>query len=88
MASKPDSTFVPPTRTGEAEGRDPVTGTAWAFEPPEVHWAEHDRRHLEYWLSRPPAERLAQAAAYRVRVHGLVEEPSRWAVRFVAPHER
>ncbi len=42
----------------------------WALESPDVHWARHDREQVRYWLSRPPAERLAQAEAYRVRVFG------------------
>jgi len=50
----------------------------WAVEAPDTHWAEHDARLVTYWRSRPAAERLAQAAAYRLRVHGLVAAPSTW----------
>jgi hypothetical protein len=56
---------------------------AWAFEDPPRHWAEHDRRLAAYWQSRSPAERLAQAAAYRVRVHGETPEPDPWTWTFV-----
>lgn len=72
-----------PTRTGEWEGRDEVSGVAWAFEAPGRHWADHDRRQVCYWLSRPPAERLAQAAEYRVRVYGLLTDPRPWTMRFI-----
>jgi hypothetical protein len=42
----------------------------WSLESHEEHWARHDREQVRYWLSRPFAERLAQAEAYRVRVLG------------------
>ena len=42
----------------------------WSLESPDNHWARHDREQLRYWLSRPPAERLAQAEGYRARVFG------------------
>ena len=42
----------------------------WALESPEDHGARHDRDQVRYWLSRPPAERLAQAESYRVRAFG------------------
>jgi hypothetical protein len=56
---------------------------AWAFEEPAEHWAGHDDAQAAYWQARSPHERLAQAAAYRVRVHGLTPEPSLWSWRFV-----
>ena len=56
-----------------------------AIEEPAAHWAEHDRRLVRYWRSRTPAERLAQAAAYRVRVHGETADPDEWTWRFVPP---
>jgi hypothetical protein len=73
----------PPTRDGRTEGADSVSGLAWAIEAPEAHWAAHDSRLVAYWRSRPPAERLAEAAAYRVRVHGLVAGPSHWTWQLV-----
>lgn len=73
----------PPTRDGLSSGRDRVTGLAWAFEQPIVHWNEHDERQVAYWRSRPAEERLAQAAAYRVRVHGHCAEPHVWTWKFV-----
>lgn len=73
----------PPTRDGRSEGSDPTSGLKWVVEAPEVHWAEHDARLLTYWRSRPTSERLAQAAEYRVRIHGLVEAPSTWTWRLV-----
>ena len=42
----------------------------WVLEAPEDHWSRHDRDQVRYWLSRPPAERLARAASYRIRVYG------------------
>jgi hypothetical protein len=77
------STWRPPTRDGVASGRDPSSGLAWAFEDPRVHRDQHDERHVRYWRSRSPAERLAQADAYRVRVHGYRPEPTVWAWKFV-----
>jgi hypothetical protein len=77
--------WIPPTRDGRTSGVDPDSGLAWAVEPPHVHWAEHDARLVAYWRSRPPAERLAQAAAYRLRVHGPVPAPDRWTWRLVLP---
>lgn len=79
--------FVPPTRSGAAQGRDPVSGIAWRFEAPEAHWAAHDGREVAYWLSRPPAERLAQAAEYRRRVHGSAPRAFVRSFRFVDPYE-
>jgi hypothetical protein len=73
----------PPTRDGAASGRDSASGLAWAFEEPAVHWAEHDTREVLHWRSRPAAERLAQAAAYRLRVHGRTPEPRLWTWKFV-----
>lgn len=73
----------PPTRDGRSEGIDPISGLAWVLETPETHWAEHDARQVTYWRSRPASERLAQAAAYRVRVHGLVAAPSQWTWQLV-----
>jgi hypothetical protein len=48
----------------------PLAGMRWVLESPGDHWARHDRAQVRYWLSRPPAERLAQAASYRMRVYG------------------
>lgn len=42
----------------------------WSLESPGDHWARHDREQVRYWLSRPPAERLARADSYRMRVYG------------------
>jgi hypothetical protein len=77
------SKWCPPTRDGAAAGRDSVSGLAWAFEDPAVHWQEHDIREVQYWRSRPADERLAQAARYRVRVHGQFPEPAVWTWKFV-----
>lgn len=68
---------------GAPAGRDPETGLSWSFETPEAHWASHDGREVAYWLSRTPAERLGQADAYRVRVHGACTAPPRWPWKFV-----
>ena len=76
-----------PTSTGEASGRD-SSGTAWAFESPADHWAAHDVRQHAYWLTRSPEARLAQAAEYRRRVHGDVEEPASWTWRFLGAGEQ
>ena len=48
----------------------------WVLEDADEHFREHDTRQVRYWLSRPPAERLARAARYRVRVHGDIEPPA------------
>jgi len=48
----------------------PLAGLRWSLESPEDHWTRHDREQVRYWRSRPPAERLAQAEAYRIRVFG------------------
>ena len=77
------SNWIPPTRDGRSTGKDPSSGLAWSIEPPDAHWAEHDARLVTYWRSRPASERLAQASAYRVRVHGLVVAPDRWTWQFV-----
>lgn len=74
-----------PTTNGAWSGVDRVTGTPWAFESGEEHWRLHDQREIAYWRSRPPTERLAQAASYRLRVHGEVTPPRRWEWRFVPP---
>jgi hypothetical protein len=76
-----------PTRDGTREGLDPSSGIPWAFESPEAHWAEHDGRQVRYWRSRPPAERLARAAHYRILRHGTLLEPAVWTWRFVEPGE-
>jgi hypothetical protein len=60
-----------------------MSGLTWEFEEPATHWAEHDRRQVQYWRSRPPGERLAQAAAYRRREHGETPDPDVWTWRFV-----
>lgn len=73
-----------PTVRGASSGVD--AGIRWSFEAPEEHWREHDRRQVAYWRSRPPEERLAQAAYYRWRVHGDVAEPEAWSWRFVDRH--
>lgn len=74
-----------PTTNGAWSGVDRVTGTRWAFEPADDHWRLHDEREVGHWRSRPPAERLAQAAAYRLRVHGEVAPPAQWQWRFLPP---
>lgn len=48
----------------------PLAGMQWSMESPGDHWARHDREQVRYWLSRPPAERLARAESYRMRVYG------------------
>ena len=48
----------------------PLAGMRWSMESPGYYRARHDRNQVRYWLSRPPAERLAQAEAYRRRVFG------------------
>jgi hypothetical protein len=48
----------------------PLAGMRWSLESPDDHWVRHDREQVRYWLSRPPAERLAHAEGYRVRVYG------------------
>lgn len=63
----PDAGMAP-TSGQVARGRDPESGLSWAFEAPDVHWTQHDARQVSYWRSRPPAERLAQAAWYRRRL--------------------
>src|SRR5688572_30909589 len=82
-----DSKSTAPTRTGRSSGRDPSTGMTWAFESPEEHWAHHDRRQLEYWRTRSPEERLAQAAEYRYRQHGDIPEPAVWTWQLRAPYK-
>jgi len=65
--------FVPPTPPGDdgrSAGRAPLAGMRWTLESSEDHWARHDGEQVRYWLSRPFAERLAQAERYRVRVLG------------------
>jgi hypothetical protein len=76
-----------PTRDGSTSGREPSSGTSWAFEDPQQHWADHDERQVRYWRSRPPAERLAQAERYRFRRHGHLPEPAVWTWRFLPPGE-
>jgi len=64
---------------------------SWSLESPDTHWARHDREQVRYWLSRPPAERLAQAEAYRVRVFGegpfALSRTFRWLPSVVAPSD-
>ena len=59
---------------GPSDPRDsvagPLAGLRWSLESPEDHFARHDREQLRYWLSKSPAERLAQAEQYRIRVYG------------------
>ncbi len=74
-----------PTTTGASSGVD--SGIPWAFESADEHWRLHDEREVAFWRSRSPAERLAQAARYRVRVHGLVAPPAHWLWRFAAADE-
>lgn len=76
--------WTPPTRDGRTEGTDSTSGLAWAIERPDDHWAGHDVRLVAYWRSRPASERLAQADAYRIRVHGLVAPPTRWTWQVLA----
>lgn len=59
---------TPPERRDRTPG--PLAGMRWALESPDDHWARHDREQVRYWLSRPPAERLARADSYRMRVYG------------------
>ena len=59
---------APPEKPNPSPG--PLAGMRWALESPDDHWARHDREQVRYWLSRPPAERLAQAEKYRMRVYG------------------
>jgi hypothetical protein len=49
---------------------DSLQPLVWRFETPEEHWAEHDRRQVNYWLTRPASERLARANALRERHTG------------------
>lgn len=81
MADVTQDEAVAPTRTGSRTGIE--SGVRWTFESPADHWRLHDRREVEYWRSRPPQERLGQAARYRLRVHGWLEAPPRWPWRFV-----
>ncbi len=62
---------APPAKPRPMSGA--LAGMSWSLESPDNHGARHDREQVRYWLSRPPAERLAQAEAYRVRVFG--EDP-------------
>lgn len=87
MASMPRRPTVP-TLNGQEAGRESSTGMAWAFEDPQRHWAEHDARQVRYWRTRPPEERLAQAAEYRRRRHGTLDEPATWTWRFLGPGEQ
>ena len=81
--------WTPPTTSGRSSGIDPTSGLAWTLEPPEVHRAEHDAREVTHWRSRPPAERLAQAHGYRLRVHDHIGNPERWPWQLVpAGHVR
>jgi hypothetical protein len=77
----------PPTNTNEWRGRDASSGMAWAFESAEQHWADHDARQVDYWRTRSAAERLAQAAEYRLRRYGEVTDPSPWLWRLLTPGE-
>lgn len=72
-----------PTTTGAWSGVD--AGIPWAFEPPHEHWRLHDEHEVAFWRSQPPAERLAQADRYRVRVHGPIDTTAPLTWRFVAP---
>jgi hypothetical protein len=69
----------------------PLAGMSWSLESPDAHWARHDREQVRYWLSRPPAERLAQAEAYRVRVFGegpfALARTFRWLPSVVSPSD-
>ena len=58
------------TPAGPNQPAGPLAGMRWSLESPDDHWARHDREQVRYWLSRPPAERLAQAEDYRRRVFG------------------
>lgn len=78
-----DSTGTAPTTTGAWAGVD--KGVSWTFEAPAEHWQLHDARELAYWRTRSTDERLAQAAWYRVRVHGAVPKPTTWSWRFLPP---
>ena len=63
----------------------------WSLESGDDHWDRHDREQVKYWLSRPPAERLAQADAYRVRVFGegpyALSRTCRWLPSVVSRSE-
>jgi hypothetical protein len=61
-------TSPPPEKRDRTAG--PLAGMRWVLESPDDHWTRHDREQVRYWLSRPPAERLAQAESYRMRVFG------------------
>ena len=78
----------PPSGSGTTSTTTPATKMSWTLEDPETHWAEHDVRERAYWLSRPPAERLAQAAEYRYRQHGDLPEPTVWTWRLLPPYKR
>ena len=55
---------------GDGLTSGPLAGMRWVMESPSAHRARHDREQARYGLSRPPAERLARADSYRVRVYG------------------
>lgn len=65
---------------------DTRPGRRWVLESPDEHWLSHDARQVEFWRSRPAAERLAQATWYRERVFGALTgypPPRSW--RLVPP---
>jgi hypothetical protein len=81
---------TPPERRDHTSG--PLTGMRWVLESPDDHWARHDREQVRYWLSRPPAERLARAASYRMRVYRegpyTLRRTCQWLPSVVSsPHE-
>jgi hypothetical protein len=80
------------TPGGNRDGSSgPLAGMRWSLESPEDHWARHDRDQVRYWLSRPAAERLAQADAYRTRVFGegpyTLTRTFKWLPSVVTPDE-
>ena len=81
-----------PTEPGKHDRRSgPLAGMRWSLESADTHWARHDREQLRYWLSRPPAERLAQAERYRTRVYGeglyALIRPFKWLPSVVSSQD-
>jgi hypothetical protein len=54
----------------------------WRWATPKDHDEDHDKRQVEYWLSRTVEERLAQAEHYRLVVHGADRRLDRSAWRW------
>ncbi len=77
-----------PTDDGASSGVESSSGMSWTFEDPRQHWENHDVRQVRYWRARPPAERLARAAAYRIRRDGSIPAPVSWTWRFLGRGEQ